>query len=65
MRAVVVLPTPRAPEKIYPCATRSGEDGVFQGVGDQPLAHHLIKDLGPILAGYDLVGHGTKLDIGF
>jgi hypothetical protein len=34
------------------------EDGVFQGVGDQTLAHDVLKDLGAILAGYDLVGHG-------
>jgi len=47
----------RAREDI-PVRNALGEDGIFQRVGDQPLANHLIKDLRPILAGYNLVGHG-------
>jgi len=33
------------------------EDSVLQGLGDQPLADHLLEELRPILAGNDLVRH--------
>ena len=34
------------------------EDGVLQGLGDQPLADHFLEALRPILAGNDLIRHG-------
>ena len=33
------------------------KNGVLQSVRDQVLPHDLIKDLGSIFAGYDLIGH--------
>jgi hypothetical protein len=44
------------------------QNGIFQGVGYKALAHHVIKSLGAIFAGDDLVGHEKKfwiLDFGF
>src|SRR5207245_6625124 len=35
------------------------EDGVLQGLGDQPLADHPLEALRPILAGNVLIRHGA------
>ena len=59
MRAVVVLPTPRGPEKTNDCAMRPRGDRVAQRLRDAALADDVVEALRPPLAGENLVGrHG-------
>ena len=60
MRAVVVLPTPRGPEKTNDCAIRFAPHGVAQRLGDAALPDDVIEPLGSPFAGEDLKGHGNE-----
>ena len=57
MRAVVVLPTPRGPEKTNDCAMPLGGDRVAQRLRDAALADDVIEPLRAPFAGENLVGH--------
>ena len=54
---MVVFPTPRTPEKMYACATRSHFDCVLESLRDVPLAHNFAESLGTPLPRDDLVCH--------
>ena len=57
MRAVVVLPTPRGPEKTNDCAIRLAAMALRSVCGDAALADDVIEPLRAPFAGEDLVGH--------
>jgi hypothetical protein len=40
------------------------ENGILEGVGNEPLAHYIVEDLWPIFAGDNLIRH-TILDFRF
>ena len=59
MRAVVVLPTPRAPESRKAWPMRPDAERVLQRARDGRLPDDLVEGLGPVLAGEDLVAQGA------
>ena len=58
MRAVVVLPTPRAPESRNAWPMRPEASAFLQGARDGALPHDLVEGPGTPFAGEDVVGHG-------
>ena len=61
MRAVVVLPVPRGPEKRYAWPTRPSRTALRSAVRDVLLADQLGEPLRPVLAVQRLVRHGLRL----
>jgi hypothetical protein len=51
MRAMVVLPMPRWPLKMYPWATRGPGSSAWSGYGDVVLADDVGEALGTVFAG--------------
>ena len=63
MRAVVVLPTPRAPAKTNACASRPLASALRSVLRDGLLADHVVEPLGSPLAGDYLVGHWRNAEL--
>ena len=61
IRAVVVLPTPRAPGKDERLRQTPAGKRVAQRPGDGLLADHVVETLGSPLTGDDLIGHWRNL----